>query len=85
MSHIQVSPTPHVKTRRTTKHIMLDVLIALVPATAASIVYFGWQAAVMILIALASAFLTEFVYYIIQNKIWRSPKETCLKIGRAHV
>lgn len=79
MNQIQVSPTPHVKTRRTTKHIMLDVLIALVPATAASIVYFGWQAAVMILIALASAFLTEFVYYIIQNKIWRSPKETCLK------
>ncbi|MDE6058589.1 MAG: RnfABCDGE type electron transport complex subunit D [Clostridia bacterium] len=79
MSQLVISPTPHVKTKRTTKHIMLDVLIALVPATAASIVYFGWQAAVLILISLASAFLTEFVYYIIQNKIWANPKETCVK------
>ncbi len=79
MSQLLISPTPHVKTRRTTKHIMLDVLIALIPATAASIVYFGWQAAVMILISLASAFLTEFVYYIVQHKIWTSPKEIAIK------
>ena len=74
-----ISPTPHVKTKRTTKHIMLDVLIALAPATIAAIVYFGWQAAVMIIISLATAFLTEFVYYIIQHKIWANPKETCKK------
>lgn len=74
-----ISQTPHVKSPRTTKHIMLDVLIALIPATAASIVYFGWQAAVLILISLATAFLTEFVYYIIQKKIWANPKETVLK------
>lgn len=82
MSKLLISQTPHVKTKRTTKHIMLDVLIALVPAAAASIVYFGWQAAVIIAIAMASAFLTEFVYYIIQHKIWANPKETCLKFFR---
>lgn len=79
MNQLVISPTPHVKTKRTTKHIMLDVLIALVPATAASIVYFGWQAAVLILISLCSAFLTEFVYYIIQNRIWANAKATCVK------
>ena len=40
---------------------MLDVLIALVPATAAGIVYFGWEAAVICLISVASAVLTEFI------------------------
>ena len=54
MNQLIVSTAPHVKTRRTTKHIMLDVLIALLPATVASIVFFGWQAAVVILISVAS-------------------------------
>ena len=36
-----VSSAPHQKTRRTTRTIMLDVLIALLPATAAGIVFFG--------------------------------------------
>ncbi len=70
-----ISTAPHVKTRRTTKHIMLDVLIALLPATIAGIVFFGWQAAVIILLAVFFATLTEFVYFIIQNSIWRNPKE----------
>lgn len=66
-----LSSAPHIKTRRTTKHIMLDVLIALLPATAAGIVYFGWQAAVLIAVSLASAVLTEFVWYLIEHRVWR--------------
>lgn len=50
-----LSAAPHIRSRRTTKNIMLDVLIALLPATIAGIVYFGWQAAVIIVISLASA------------------------------
>ena len=65
-----VSPAPHIKTRRTTRTIMLDVLIALLPASAAGIVFFGWEAAVFIAISLASAFLTELVWYLIQHKVW---------------
>ena len=74
-----LSTAPHVKTRRTTKHIMLDVLIALLPATVAGIVYFGLAAAVTVAVALASAFLTEFVWYLVQNKFHRAPKETLKK------
>ena len=74
-----LSTAPHVKTARTTKTIMLDVLIALLPATVAGIVFFGWQALVMILLSLVSAALTEFVYYIVQNKIWQDPKGVCVK------
>ena len=65
-----VSPAPHIKTRRTTRTIMLDVLIALLPASAAGIVFFGWEAAVFIAISLAGAFLTELVWYLIQHKVW---------------
>ena len=75
MNQLIVSTAPHVKTARTTKTIMLDVLIALAPATIAGCVLFGWQALVLILISLASAFLTEFVWYIIQNKVWQGGKE----------
>lgn len=65
-----VSPAPHIKTRRTTRTIMLDVLIALLPASAAGIVFFGWEATVFIAISLAGAFLTELVWYLIQHKVW---------------
>ena len=65
-----VSPAPHIKTRRTTRTIMLNVLIALLPASAAGIVFFGWEAAVFIAISLAGAFLTELVWYLIQHKVW---------------
>ena len=66
-----VSPAPHIKTRRTTRTIMLDVLITLLPASAAGIVFFGWEAAVFIAISLAGAFLTELVWYLIQHKVWK--------------
>ena len=71
-----VSSAPHIRSPRTTKHIMLDVLIALLPATAAGIVFFGWVAAVTIVLAMFTAVLTEFVWYIIEHKIWRNGKET---------
>lgn len=64
---IVISTPPHVKSRRTTKGIMLDVIIALVPAAIAGIVYFGWQAAVLIITSVLSAVAAEFVYYFIYN------------------
>lgn len=74
-----ISPAPHMKTRRTTRRIMLDVLIALLPATAAGIVFFGWQAAVILAISLSSAALTEFLYFIVKEKIRVQPKEKLKK------
>lgn len=64
---IVISTPPHVKSRRTTKGIMLDVIIALLPATVAGIVFFGWQAAVLIITSILSAVAAEFVYYFIYN------------------
>lgn len=38
------SPSPHIHTRRSTDGIMRDVLVALLPATAASVLFFGLPA-----------------------------------------
>ncbi|MGN0817717.1 MAG: RnfABCDGE type electron transport complex subunit D [Candidatus Coproplasma sp.] len=64
---VVISTPPHVKSKRTTKGIMLDVIIALMPAAIAGIVFFGWQALVIELVSVASAVATEFVYYFIYN------------------
>ena len=66
-NNIVISTPPHVKSPRTTKGIMLDVLIALAPAAIAGIVFFGWQALVVIITAMISAVAAEFVYYFIYN------------------
>ena len=70
MEQVFIEHSPHQKSSLTTRRIMLDVLIALLPASAAGIVFFGWEAAVFIAISLASAFLTELVWYLIQHKVW---------------
>ncbi|MDE7306450.1 MAG: RnfABCDGE type electron transport complex subunit D, partial [Clostridia bacterium] len=65
---VVVSTPPHVKSRRTTRGIMLDVVIALFPCAICGIVYFGWQALVLELVAVLSCVATEFVYFFIANK-----------------
>lgn len=65
---VVVSTPPHVKSRRTTRSIMLDVLIALAPCAIAGIVFFGWQALVIELVAVLSCVATEFVYFFLLNK-----------------
>ncbi len=65
---IVISTPPHVKSRRTTRGIMLDVCIALLPSAIAGIVFFGWLALMIELVAVVSCVATEFVYYFIANK-----------------
>lgn len=65
---IVISTPPHVKSRRTTRKIMLDVLIALLPCAIMGCVFFGWQALVIELISVAICFLSEFCYFFIANK-----------------
>ncbi len=63
-----ISDTPHIRSKQTTKHIMLDVLIALLPASIAGIVYFGYKAVIVLAISVLSAFVTEVVYSLCQKK-----------------
>ncbi len=56
-----VTSSPHIRASSSTQRIMLDVLLALLPAVAASVYYFGLQALVVILVTVASTMLTEVV------------------------
>lgn len=64
-----VSVSPHIKAKETVSTIMRDVLIALVPAGIAGIYFFGFQAALVIITAIASAMLSEYLF----NKITKRP------------
>ena len=65
---IVISTPPHVKSRRTTRGIMLDVIIALLPCAIAGIVYFGIPALLIELVAVVACVATELVYFFIANK-----------------
>lgn len=57
-----VSSSPHVRTKETTKNIMFDVAIAMVPATIWGIYQFGVKALLILLVTVLSCVLSEFVY-----------------------
>ena len=58
---LTVSASPHVRSSETTTGIMLDVIIALVPALVMSAVYFGSRALVLTAVTVITAVLSEFI------------------------
>lgn len=54
-----ISGSPHIKNEKNTASIMRDVLIGLIPATAASLYFFGLPALILILTCLVTAIITE--------------------------
>lgn len=58
---LKISTNPHMQTTRNTKSIMLDVIIALVPAIIASMLFFGVDALRVILTSVASCVLFEYL------------------------
>ena len=83
---IVISTPPHVKSKRTTRGIMIDVCIALLPAVIAGCVFFGWQALMIVLMSTFACAATEFVYYFIANKGFsnkcKDAKNVCKKFLR---
>ena len=68
MSKLKVSVSPHIRSKRTTQSIMLDVIIALVPALAASVFLFGFRALLLTAVSIAACVLFEFLYEILLKK-----------------
>lgn len=54
--------SPHVFDRQTTKSIMRDVFIALVPAMLASFYFFGMRALLVLLASLAGCIISEIIF-----------------------
>lgn len=68
MANFVVSGTPHVRSKESIQSIMRDVIIALVPATAAGIYYFGINALILIIAAIASAVAFEAICQKVMKK-----------------
>lgn len=64
---IIVSTPPHIKSKRTTRGIMLDVIISLLPTVIMAIVYYRVYALVLLFVSVISAVLSEFIYYFFTN------------------
>ena len=56
-----VSSSPHLRCGRTTNRIMLDVIIAMMPAVIASCIFFGVRALIIVAVCVATCVVSEFV------------------------
>jgi electron transport complex protein RnfD len=66
---LSVSSAPHLRTSDSVRKIMLDVIIALLPASVASIFIFGLRALVLILVCVIGSVLTElFIMKLLRGK-----------------
>lgn len=57
-----VSSSPHIHQKQTISSIMIDVIVALIPAMLAGIFFFGVRAAIVILTSILSCVLSEYIY-----------------------
>ena len=62
MSNLTVSVSPHIRNKTTSANIMFDVVIALVPAYAASILIFGARAAIVVIVCMSTCILSEWAF-----------------------
>ena len=56
---LEVSSSPHIRDKKNTSGIMLDVIIALIPALLVSYTIFGYRALVLTLVSVASCVIFE--------------------------
>ena len=63
-----VSTSPHVRSSQTTSSIMLDVLIALIPASVFGVYNFGLGALARIIISIAACVAIEAIYEYFMHK-----------------
>ena len=60
MGKLLVSPSPHIHAKDSTRSLMLDVVIALLPAVICSFVFYGWREILVMGVSVASCVLLEW-------------------------
>ena len=74
MSKLLVSPSPHIHSKDSTRSLMLDVVIALIPAVVCSVVFYGWQELLVLGVSVASCVLLEWA---ITKYLLKAPSTIC--------
>ncbi len=63
-----ISPAPHFRTSNTTRSVMMDVILALLPAFAFGVYRFGYRALLLGVVSIASAILFEALIQLILRR-----------------
>lgn len=63
-----VTTSPHIRTAETVDSVMIDVIVALMPALIMAIYFFRWDAMRVVAISVITALLTEAISQIIMKK-----------------
>lgn len=69
MSNYAVTSSPHLRDKATSQRIMQEVCLALAPAGIAGIILYGFNAAILIAVCVATCVVSEFVW----QKVTRQP------------
>jgi electron transport complex protein RnfD len=65
---LHISSSPHIHAPTSVQRIMLDVVLALLPAAAAGVYFFGLRALLLIAVCVSSCVLSEFLFNLIAKK-----------------
>lgn len=65
MKKLQISISPHINSSLTTQKIMLDVVIALIPALVTSVVFFGWRALLVTAFCVGVCVLAQYLFEVL--------------------
>ena len=68
MNRLIVSSAPHIRTKKDTPGVMLDVIIALLPTLIAGVVIFGLRALLVVATCVLASVVSEFLFNIIVKK-----------------
>lgn len=63
-----VSASPHDRTHKTVRSIMLDVIIAMVPALVASVIFFGPRALLVECVSVGTCVIAEFICRVVMKR-----------------
>lgn len=74
MNKLLISPSPHQHADISTAKIMRDVVIALLPATVVSVLFYGWSELLILGVSVASCLLLEFL---ITKYLLKKPSTIC--------
>ncbi len=61
MNKLLVSPSPHIHTKTSTRSLMLDVVIALLPSVLVTILFYGWSAVAILASSVVFCVLLEYL------------------------
>lgn len=68
ISNYKVAISPHKSDSDTTRRLMLDVLIALLPCVVCGVVFFGLYALMLVAVCVVTCFVSEQIYNVIRKK-----------------